>query len=65
MTWRRHDQAGRPVGYGQTVDVKISDGDVFENQPAFLWNWGPYRPSVRDGVKITEYRVLDAPQGEA
>lgn len=55
--WTDHDGNGLPVHREKRVDVRFADGEEFENNPAFLWQWGPYREDVSDFGRIVAYRV--------
>lgn len=56
--WTDHGGEGLPVKRNSRVDVRFADGEVFENTPAYLWQWGPYRADVSDFGRITAYREL-------
>lgn len=55
--WLDHDGRGLPVNRTMRVDVRFADGEEFENNPAYLWQWGPYADDVSDLGRITAYRV--------
>lgn len=55
--WKEHDGKGMPVDRESRVDVRFSDGEVFENLLARLWSWGPYLSNVPMRSRIVAYRV--------
>jgi hypothetical protein len=55
--WTEHSGEGLPVKRETIVDVRFADGEIFEDNPAFLWQWGPYAHDISDYGRIVAFRL--------